>query len=87
MPKEKTTCFLCQSILHYVQQTITDPTSESEIRDALEESCTVLPSSFAPQCKQFIDQYSEAFISLVAQEIDPSIVSLTIILPAKVESY
>jgi len=75
MPTDKTTCFLCQSILNYVQQVVTDPKSEAEIRSALEKSCKVVPSSFKQQCKQFVDQYGDAFISLVAQEVDPSIVS------------
>lgn len=76
MPTDKTVCFLCQSILNYVQQAVTDPKSEEEIRSALEKSCTVVPSSFESQCKQFVDQYGDAFISLVAQEVDPSIVSI-----------
>lgn len=79
MPADKTVCFLCQSILNYVQQVVTDPKSESEIRTALEKSCSVVPSSFKDQCKQFVDQYGDAFISLVAQEVDPSIVSAHIL--------
>lgn len=75
MPADKTTCFLCQSVLNYVQQVVTDPKSEAEIRTALEKSCLVVPSSFEQQCKQFVDQYGDAFIALVAQEVDPSIVS------------
>ncbi|XP_060857107.1 prosaposin-like isoform X2 [Metopolophium dirhodum] len=74
MPTDKTTCFLCQSILNYVQQVVTDPKSEARIRTALEKSCFVVPSSFEPQCKQFVDQYGDAFISLIAQEVDPSII-------------
>uniref|UniRef100_A0A2H8TIU9 Sulfated glycoprotein 1 n=1 Tax=Melanaphis sacchari TaxID=742174 RepID=A0A2H8TIU9_9HEMI len=74
MPTDKTACFLCQSILNYVQQVVTDPKSETEIRTALEKSCLVVPSSFEQQCKQFVDQYGDAFISLVAQEVDPSII-------------
>ncbi|KAL4148278.1 hypothetical protein QTP88_002555 [Uroleucon formosanum] len=74
MPADKTTCFLCQSVLNYVQQVVTDPKSEAEIRTALEKSCLVVPSSFEQQCKQFVDQYGDAFIALVAQEVDPSII-------------
>jgi len=76
MPTDQTTCFLCQSILNYVQQVVTDPKSEAEIRTALEKSCFVLPSSFEQQCKKFVEQYGDAFISLIAQEVDPSIVSV-----------
>jgi len=76
MPSEKTICFLCQSVLNYVQQVVTDPKSEEEIRTALEKSCAVVPSSFEQQCKQFVDQYGDAFISLIAQEVDPSVVSV-----------
>ncbi|VVC25407.1 Hypothetical protein CINCED_3A004152 [Cinara cedri] len=74
LPTDKTICFLCESILNYVQQEVTDPKSESEIRTALKKSCLVLPSLYEDQCKQFVDQYGDAFISLVAQEVDPSII-------------
>lgn len=74
MPTEKTVCFLCQSVLNYIQQVVTDPKSENEIRSALEKSCMVIPSSFEQQCKQFVDQYGDAFISLIAQEVDPSVI-------------
>lgn len=76
MPKDKTICFLCQSVLNYVQQEVTDPKVETDIRAAVEKSCLVLPSSFEDQCKQFVDQYGDAFIALIAQEVDPSIVSV-----------
>ncbi|CAI6377373.1 unnamed protein product [Macrosiphum euphorbiae] len=72
MPTDKTTCFLCQSILNYVQQVVSNPKSEAEIRTALEKSCFVVPRSFEQQCKQFVDQYGDVFISLIAQEVDPS---------------
>lgn len=76
MPTGKNTCFLCQSILNYIQQTVTDPKTEGKIRIAMEESCLIIPKSFEEQCKQFIDQYADAFISLFAQEVDPSIVNI-----------
>lgn len=76
MPKDNTVCFLCQSVLNYVQQELTDPKSEEDIRAALEKSCTIVPASFEQQCEQFVDQYGDAFISLIVQEVDPSIVSI-----------
>jgi len=75
MPTEKIVCSLCQSVLNYVQQEVTDPKSENEIRSALEKSCMVIIPMLEEQCKQFVAQYSEAFISLIAQEVDPSVVS------------
>lgn len=75
MTSDKTVCFLCESVLNYVQQVVTDPKSEEQIRTALEKSCAIVPSSFIQQCKQFVDQYGDAFIALLAQEVDPSIVS------------
>lgn len=77
MPTEKTVCFLCESVLNYVQQEVTDPKSEKQIRTALKKSCLILPSSYEDQCKQFVDQYGDAFISLIAQEVDPSIASVS----------
>eukprot|EP00102_Acyrthosiphon_pisum_P020690 XP_016657900.1 PREDICTED: prosaposin-like [Acyrthosiphon pisum] len=74
MPNDKTTCFLCQSILNYVQQVVTDPKSKADIRTSLEKSCFFVPLSFEQQCKQFINQYGDAFISLIVQEVDASII-------------
>jgi len=34
-----------------------------------------VPKSFEQQCKQFVDQNGDVFISLIAQEVDSSIVS------------
>jgi len=75
MPTDQTMCFLCQSILNYIQLVDLDPKSESDIHAALKKSCLVVPSTFEEQCKQFVHQYGDAFVSLVFQEFDLSVVS------------
>ncbi|PSN42806.1 hypothetical protein C0J52_12679 [Blattella germanica] len=56
-------CEFCQYFLHYVQQAITAP----EI-----EACDHLPQAIEGQCREFVQTYGNAFMALLAQEIDPS---------------
>lgn len=76
MPMSKTVCFLCESILNFVQKEATDPKIDASIQAAMKKSCKVFPSSVLDLCIQFVNQYNEAFIALVAQNIDPSIVGV-----------
>jgi hypothetical protein len=41
------------------------------VRDA----CDHLPDAVEGQCREFVETYGNAFIALLAQEIDPSLVS------------
>lgn len=69
-------CEMCELFLHYIQQEITLPKSEEEIKKVINNVCVKLPKGVATQCSSFIEVYGDAFIALLAQEIDPSMVSL-----------
>lgn len=68
----KATCSLCEYLLHYIQETITDPTNEEKIKVVLGKMCTKLPSSIEDECEQFVQTFGDAVVALLAQEIDPS---------------
>ncbi|CAB3361640.1 Hypothetical predicted protein [Cloeon dipterum] len=68
----KIECETCQYFLHYVQQEITLPSTEAEIKELIDEACDHLPKSIGPQCRSFVATYSDALIALLAQEVDPS---------------
>ncbi|XP_075215807.1 prosaposin isoform X2 [Lycorma delicatula] len=70
----KEACELCELFLHYIQQQITLPKSEDEIKKVVNGVCIKLPKDVATQCSSFIEVYGDDFIALLAQEIDPSVV-------------
>lgn len=66
------TCALCEYILHFIQEAITNPTTEDKVKEALGKVCKKLPESIENQCTQFVDLYGDAIVAILVQEIDPS---------------
>ncbi|XP_011875606.1 PREDICTED: proactivator polypeptide isoform X2 [Vollenhovia emeryi] len=71
-------CSLCQYLLHFVQETVTNPATEEEVKEFFGKVCTKIPSSIEGECQQFITTYGDAIIALLVQEIDPSKVCTSI---------
>ncbi|XP_022910966.2 prosaposin [Onthophagus taurus] len=67
-------CVFCEYLLHYLQEAITEPSSESEIKRIVSKVCDKLPASINATCLAFVDTYGDAICSLLAQEFDPSII-------------
>lgn len=67
----KEACALCEYLLHYIQQTLTNPTNAEEVKQALGKICKQLPS-IENKCQEFVDTYGDAVVAILAQEIDPS---------------
>ncbi|KAJ8962207.1 hypothetical protein NQ318_018176, partial [Aromia moschata] len=65
-------CVFCEYFLHYVQQAITDPKTEEEIKEVIDKACSKLPSSINTTCFNFVNTYEPAMVAILAQEIDPS---------------
>ncbi|KAI4487508.1 hypothetical protein M0804_005657 [Polistes exclamans] len=65
-------CALCEYILHYIQNAITDPSNEEKVKEMFGKICKKLPDNIENECQQFIDTYGDAVVALLAQEIDPS---------------
>lgn len=65
-------CALCEYVLHYIQQSITDPVTEDKVKYVMEKVCKELPESIKGECTEFIDTYGDAITAIIAQEIDPS---------------
>lgn len=47
---------------------------QEEIIHAVEQVCSILPSSLSSQCKDLIETYGQAIIDLLVQEADPKTV-------------
>lgn len=68
----KEVCALCEYMLHYLQIALTAPSTESKIKEVVEQACDHLPDTINAQCRSFVDTYGDALVALLAQEIDPS---------------
>lgn len=66
------TCVFCEYFLHYLQQAITNPSTEEEIKQVIDKACSKLPSSINSTCIEFVNTYEPALVAILAQEIDPS---------------
>ncbi|XP_046741352.1 prosaposin isoform X2 [Diprion similis] len=72
------TCALCEYVLHYLQQVITNPTTEEEVKEEIGKVCRKLPKTVQGNCNQFIDVYGDAIVAILAHEIDPSMLCPTL---------
>lgn len=65
-------CTLCEYFLHFVQEAISSPKNEEDIKRAVGETCNKLPKSIQTQCHSFVNMYGDAVIALMIQEMDPT---------------
>lgn len=47
---------------------------QEEIKEYVENVCNILPRTVVSQCRQFIEQYGDVVIALLAQSLDPKTV-------------
>ncbi|XP_043251001.1 uncharacterized protein LOC122396524 isoform X5 [Colletes gigas] len=70
--KGKESCVLCEYVLHSMQEFITNPVNEEKLKQRLEYICKKLPESVEGECSEFVDNYGDVIVAILAQEIDPS---------------
>uniref|UniRef100_A0A182QQD3 Saposin n=1 Tax=Anopheles farauti TaxID=69004 RepID=A0A182QQD3_9DIPT len=64
-------CTLCEYFMHFVQEALSEPANEDEIKRAVETTCGRLPASIRGECHNFVDVYGDAVIALLVQSMDP----------------
>jgi len=64
-------CVLCELVVKQVDSMLADNATEKEIQDALDQVCSMLPSSIADTCKTFVDTYGPVVLNLLANELTP----------------
>ena len=74
----KIQCQFCEYALHALQEYIENPKTEANIRDAVDKLCTRLPKEMSDQCIQFVNSYGDSVVNMLAQEVDPSVVSMQV---------
>ncbi|XP_065668839.1 uncharacterized protein LOC100208544 isoform X8 [Hydra vulgaris] len=68
------TCDFCQYAMGKLDAILTDNATEAEIKQAVENLCAKFPSAVAGECKILIDRYGDMIISMLAQELKPSVI-------------
>lgn len=63
--KDDTVCVLCEFIMNKLEKELKDKTTRDQIRQAVENICTVMPKSINGKCVAFIEQYADLIIDLV----------------------
>jgi hypothetical protein len=64
-------CTLCEMLISKLDATIEDKGNEEELKKYFEQICSYMPSSVAPSCKKYVEEYGDAVIDLIAQGLDP----------------
>jgi hypothetical protein len=47
---------------------------QEEIKEYVENVCNILPRTVVSQCREFVEQYGDLVIALLAQSLDPKTV-------------
>jgi len=69
---ESVVCIMCEFILSRIAQDLKDDATEEEIKNYVKNVCNILPTTVTEPCKQFIEEYGDLVISLLAQSLDPN---------------
>ncbi|KAJ8939162.1 hypothetical protein NQ314_011212 [Rhamnusium bicolor] len=64
-------CIFCEYFLHYVQQAITSPTTEANIKSALDKLCVHLPNNLKEECDDFVTTYTDELVELLIADLKP----------------
>lgn len=70
----KEICEFCEYFLHFVQTELASEKSVERVKAVVEGACDRLPATINVQCRDFVDAYGNAFMAILVQEIDPSLV-------------
>ncbi|XP_013777064.2 uncharacterized protein LOC106461762 isoform X2 [Limulus polyphemus] len=68
---DKTECEVCKIITGYLEEQLSEESTEEEIRKVLDKLCSELPESKSSTCKKFVDTYSELILTMIARELKP----------------
>ena len=69
-----TSCVLCEYVITTVDSMLEDQANKEQIKQALEEVCSLLPSSVEKQCDSFVDMYTDIIIDMLTKDVSPEMV-------------
>ncbi|XKL58996.1 hypothetical protein PGB90_000012 [Kerria lacca] len=79
-------CDFCQYVMHFLQEELENPQEQESIEDTVKKICKIIPAASQSKCEEFINQYSSLIITILAEELDPSLVCPTLKLCPSVQS-
>ncbi|KAK2146550.1 hypothetical protein NP493_3647g00003, partial [Ridgeia piscesae] len=73
VPKVKTTstCVMCEFVIREIDSLLADNATETQIIQALDKVCGLMPDTIKAECIQFVDEYGKAIIAMLEQQLDP----------------
>lgn len=67
-------CILCEYVMNILSNYINQNSTEQEIEENLQKICNQIPSVLQNQCREYIDDYTPAIISILISEFNLSTV-------------
>lgn len=64
-------CTICEFAMRYIDKVIGNEKNRNAIEKAVHDVCNHLPKTVAKDCNQFVDQYADALISILAEDVSP----------------
>lgn len=64
-------CTICEFAMQYIDKVIRKNKTRDEIEKAVHGVCNHLPKTVAKDCNQFVDEYADALISILAEDVSP----------------
>ncbi|XP_072347986.1 prosaposin isoform X4 [Scyliorhinus torazame] len=78
-------CVICEFAMRQIENLLQQNRTEEMIVNAVEKVCSILPTTVKSECRDFVEQYGQAVVELLAQELDPAFVCTAIGLCKKTE--
>lgn len=67
--KNGSLCTVCEYLVHFVQEAMAKQSNEDKLIDLVKSSCMKLPTHIQGDCKEFVELYGDALVSLLDQNI------------------
>lgn len=64
-------CTICEFAMRYIDKVIINKKNRNEIEKVVHDVCNHLPKTVAKDCNQFVDEYADAVISILADDVSP----------------
>ncbi|XP_038639210.1 prosaposin [Scyliorhinus canicula] len=71
-------CVICEFAMRQIENLLQQNRTEEMIIHAVEKVCSLLPATVKSECRDFVEQYGQAVVELLAQELDPAFVCTAI---------
>ncbi|XP_030369640.1 prosaposin [Scaptodrosophila lebanonensis] len=85
--QDKPTCPLCLFAVEQAQAKIRDNKSKENIKRVLDGLCAHLPNKLAPECKDFVETYSNELIDMLITDFKPQEICVQLKLCPKQTDY